>query len=213
MSGLPRDLGRRTRDSQSLRPPDPFGRRDAISTRFSSREAAYAASVHSAASVRSAHSGTRRIRRLRLQLPPDALARNTPDRGSAGNALTFSAGSLLHESFTVADYYLDPQFSIYARVPMHRNAQCARKGPALEQTGDHERGGRADHGSGSATTGVVSRAAVVLRICPALSADADAAAECDAQPLQESVEGDTEVDTCRTHLKSLLTFVVFHGIS
>jgi hypothetical protein len=209
MSVLPRDLGRRTRDSQSLRPPDPFGRRDAISTRFSSREAACAASVRSAYSEVAATTVARRA------------GRNTPDRGSAGNALTFSAGSLLHESFTVADYYLDPHFSIYARVPMHRNAQFARKGrcsrgPALEQAGDHERGGpagRADHGSGSATTGVVSRAAVVLRICPALSADADAAAECDAQPLQESVEGDTEVDTCRTHLKSLLTFVVFHGIS
>jgi hypothetical protein len=60
MSVLPRDLGRRTRDSQSLRPPDPFGRRDAISTRFSSREAACAASVRSAYSEVAATTVARR---------------------------------------------------------------------------------------------------------------------------------------------------------
>lgn len=51
---------------------------------------------------------------------------HAPDRGSAGNALTFSAGSLLLECFTVADYSLDPQLPMYARMAVHRNGSHLR---------------------------------------------------------------------------------------
>jgi hypothetical protein len=69
--------------------------------------------------------------------------------------------------------------------------------------------GTAEHDSGPAPTVLVSRAAAVLELGPERSADADATAEGDAQPLQESVECDTEVNTCRAHQKSLLTLVTF----
>lgn len=65
--------------------------------------------------------------------------------------------------------------------------------------------GSSEHDSGPTRTVLVSRAAAVLEQGRERSADADATAERDAQPLQESVESDTEVNTCRTHQKSLLT--------
>ena len=51
----------------------------------------------------------------------------SPDRGSAGNADAFSAGSLLLESFTVADDQLDPHTPIYARPPGDHNGRGGPK--------------------------------------------------------------------------------------